>query len=106
MSFFIFVSSVCLFRIFCWIKYITTFVTCKVTNDTFCVAKVIGPDGHNKPSIQISDSVDGQTYALTIFPNDDHYAKVKPSDTVVVRANYLVMCNKYGIVMKHSELVE
>ena len=69
------------------------------------IAKKVGPDGHHKPSIEIADPVDGKTYALVIFPNDDHYTKVQAGDTVTVRANYLVMCNRYGIVMKHSELV-
>ena len=69
------------------------------------IAKKIGPDAHHKPSIELSDSVNGLTYALVIFPNDDHYSKVAVGDTVVVRANYLVMCNRLGIVMKHSELV-
>ena len=69
------------------------------------IAKKIGPDIHNKPSIEISDSIDGQTYALVIFPTDDHYSKVKVGDTVTVRANYLVMSNWYGTVMKYSELV-
>lgn len=31
---------------------------------------------------------------------------VKVGDTVVVRANYLVMSNLLGIVMKYSELLE
>ena len=69
------------------------------------IAKKIGPDIHNKPSIEISDSINGQTYALVIFPTADHYNKVKVGDTVVVRANYLVMSNHYGTVMKYSELV-
>lgn len=69
------------------------------------VAKKVGPDIHNKPSIEISDRADGQTYALVIFPTDDHYSKVEPGDTVIVRANYLVMSNHYGTVMKYSELV-
>ena len=69
------------------------------------VAKKIGPDAHHKPSIELGDSVDGRTYALVIFQNDDHYSKVEVGDTVVVRANYLVMCNHLGVVMKHSELV-
>ena len=68
-------------------------------------AKKVGPDPHNKPSIELSDAIDGQTYALVIFPTDDHYSKVAVGDTVVVRANYLVMTNRIGIVMKHSELV-
>lgn len=69
------------------------------------VAKKIGPDIHNKPSIEISDSVNGQTYALVIFPTDDHYSKVEVGDRVTVCANYLVMSNHYGTVMKFSELV-
>lgn len=69
------------------------------------VAKKVGPDIHNKPSIEISDSVSGQTYVLVIFPTDDFYSQVAVGDTVVVRANYLVMSNHYGLVMKFSELV-
>ena len=69
------------------------------------VAKKVGPDIHNKPSIEISDSIDGQTYALVIFPTDAHYRRVKVGDTVIARANYLVMSNHYGTVMKYSELV-
>ena len=69
------------------------------------IAKKVGPDIHSKPSIEISDRADGQTYALVIFPTDDHYSKVKVGDTVTVRANYLVMSNHYGTVMKFSELV-
>lgn len=69
------------------------------------IAKKVGPDIHSKPSIELSDSVSGQTYALVIFPTDDHYSMVKVGDKVVVRANYLVMSNHYGVVMKFSELV-
>lgn len=69
------------------------------------IAKKIGPDIHNKPSIEISNSVDGQTYALVIFPTNAHYSQVEVGDKVVVRANYLVMSNHYGTVMKFSELI-
>lgn len=69
------------------------------------IARKVGPDVHNKPSIEISDRVDGQTYALVIFPTDDHYSKVAVGDTVTVRANYLVMSNLFGTVMKFSELL-
>ena len=69
------------------------------------VAKKVGPDPHNKPSIELTDELGNKTYALVIFPSDDHYAKVSVGDTVVVRANYLVMSDKLGIVMKLSELV-
>lgn len=69
------------------------------------IAKKFGPDVHNKPSIEISDSVDGQTCALVIFPTDDHYSKVAVGDIVTVWGNYLVMSNWFGTVMKYSELV-
>lgn len=69
------------------------------------IAKKVGPDIHNKPSIELSDKVDGQTYALVIFPTDEHYSRVDVGDAVLVRANYLVMSNHYGTVMKYSELV-
>lgn len=69
------------------------------------IASKIGPDIHNKPSIEISDEVGGQCYTLCIFPTDDFYDKVSVGDRVTVRANYLVMSNLYGVVMKYSELV-
>lgn len=70
------------------------------------VAIKIGPDIHNKPSIEISDNVGGKCHALCIFPTDDFYSKVSVGDTVIVRANYLVMSNRFGLVMKFSELVK
>lgn len=70
------------------------------------IAKKVGPDVHNKPSIELSDAVNGQTYALTIFPTQEHYSKVSVGDRVTVRANYLVMSNLFGTVMKFSELVK
>lgn len=69
------------------------------------VAKKIGPDVHNKPSIELSDCADGQTYALMIFPTQEHYSRVSVGDIVAIRANYLVMSNLFGTVMKFSELV-
>lgn len=69
------------------------------------VVKTVGPDVHNKPSIELSDSIDGECYALCIFPNDDIYDEVSVGDTVTVKANFLVMTNWYGIVMKYSEIV-
>lgn len=69
------------------------------------VVKTVGPDVHNKPSIELSDSVEGECYALCIFPSDDIYDNVSVGDTVTVKANFLVMTNWYGVVMKHSEMV-
>lgn len=69
------------------------------------IAKKVGPDIHNKPSIELSDGVNGKTYALVIFPTKDHYEKVSVGDCVIVRSNYLVMSNCYGVVMKFSKLI-
>lgn len=80
----------------------------KYIDKRFCVtgvAKKVGPDIHNKPSIELSDEKNGKTYALVIFPTDEHYSRVKAGDRVTVRGNYLVMSNHYGTVMKYSELV-
>lgn len=70
------------------------------------VVKKTGPDIHNKPSIELSDRLDGQTYILAIFPSERQYDGVQIGDSVVIRSNYLVMSNWYGLVMKHSEIVK
>lgn len=69
------------------------------------IAKKVGSDIHNKPSIEISNEVTGDCYTLCIFPTDAHYSKVSVGDKVTVRANYLVFSNWFGVVMKHSELI-
>lgn len=70
------------------------------------VVKTVGPDVHNKPSIELTDKDGRECYALCIFPSDDIYDTVKVGDTVTVRANFLVMTNWYGVVMKHSEILK
>ncbi len=70
------------------------------------IAKYVGPDIHHKPSIQISSDVDGECCALVIFPKKDFYKEVSIGDKVIVRSNYLVLSNLFGIVMKNSELVK
>lgn len=70
------------------------------------VITYVGLDVHNKPSLQLSNKIDGNCLALTIFPNTDFYNKVKIGDKVIVRANYLVLSNLFGIVMKNSEIVK
>ena len=65
----------------------------------------VGLDIHNKPSVELSDSPDGECHALCIFPKADILKKVKAGENVTIRANYLVHSNWFGVVMKHSELV-
>ncbi|MBD5133343.1 MAG: hypothetical protein HDT38_02550 [Clostridiales bacterium] len=47
------------------------------------VVRKIGPDIHNKPSIELSDWVDGRCYALFIFENDEFYGRIAVGNTVV-----------------------
>lgn len=70
------------------------------------IASKIGPDIHNKPSIELSDEAGGRCYTLCIFPTADFYDKVSVGDRVTVQANYLVMSNWFGVVMKNSRLVK
>lgn len=69
------------------------------------IATKVGPDIHNKPSIEISNEVDGRCYTLCVFPSDKVYNKVSIGDKIICKGNYLVMSNLYGIVMKKCELV-
>ncbi len=66
----------------------------------------VGPDVHNKPSIKLSNEKNGKCYALTIFPNTNFYNDVSVGDKVIIKANYLVLSNLFGVVMKNSELVK
>ena len=68
------------------------------------IVRKVGPDIHNKPSIEISNEVGGRCHILCVFPSDDIYNKVSVGDKVVCKGNYLVMSNWYGIVMKKCEL--
>ena len=65
----------------------------------------VGLDGHKKPSVQLSDSVEGRCHVLCVFPTEDVLHEVAVGDKVVIRGNYLVMCNLYGIVIKKCEVV-
>lgn len=65
----------------------------------------VGNDIHGLPTVQLSDSVDGKCCVHCIFPKVDILEQVKIGDTVVIRSNYLVMSNIYGVVMKYSELL-
>ena len=64
-----------------------------------------GLDPHSLPTIQLSDRADGTCYAHCIFPREDVLTLVKPGDRVSIRANYLVLSRRFGVVMKYSELL-
>ena len=65
----------------------------------------VGLDGHKKPSVQLSDSIDGRCHVLCVFPTVDVFDQVSVGDKITVQGNYLVMCNWYGIVIKKCEVV-
>lgn len=76
-------------------------------NKRFAVTGIvtkIGPDIHNKPSVQLSNSIDGRCQILCVFPNTDIYDEISVGDKVIIQGNYLVMSNWYGIVLKKCEL--
>ena len=65
----------------------------------------VGLDPHNLPTVQLSDGMDGICYAHCIFPEDNILKQVKPGDRVTIRANYLVLSRRFGVVMKFSQLL-
>ena len=70
------------------------------------VVRKIGPDIHNKPSIELSDQVDGRCYALFIFESDEFYNRISVGNTVVCRGNFLRAREPFGAVLKKSEFVD
>ena len=70
------------------------------------VVRKIGPDIHNKPSIELSDRVDGRCYALFIFENDEFYGRISVGDTMTCRGNFLRAREPFGAVLKKSEFVD
>ena len=37
------------------------------------IAIQVGPDGHHKPSVQLSDSIGGRCHVLCVFPSEEVY---------------------------------
>ena len=64
----------------------------------------VGRDIHDLPAVQLSDKVGGKCCVHCIFPKADILEQVQVGDRVVIRSNYLVMSNLFGVVMKYSEL--
>lgn len=78
------------------------------TDKRFDVIGVIlwtGNDIHNLPAVQLSNRVEGKCCAHCIFPTADMLSLLKPGHQVVIRGNYLVMSNHFGVVMKCCELI-
>ena len=73
--------------------------------DVTGVAIAVMRDIHDLPTVRLSDTEDGRCCAHCIFPTDDVLQQVSVGDRVVIRANYLVLSNVSGVVMKFSELL-
>ena len=73
--------------------------------DVTGVAIWVGRDIHNLPTVQLSDKVGGKCCVHCIFPKADILEQVQVGDRVIIRSNYLVMSNHFGVVMKYSELL-
>ena len=67
------------------------------------IVKKFGLDVHNLPSVELSDSVDGQTYAMCISHDEAIMQGIKVGDKVVIEGNYLVMSTALGVIFKYSE---
>ena len=70
------------------------------------VASKVGPDVHNKPSIELSGETGGKCFVLCVFNSDEFYGRVTAGERIVCRGNYLIASDRYGIVLKNAEIVK
>ena len=70
------------------------------------VVKTVELDMHNLPSVQLSDTVDGEICALCIFPSEHGLPEVDVGQRVDIRGNYLVYSDPLGIIFKLCELTD
>ena len=73
--------------------------------DTEGIASKVQRDVHGKPSIELSDRVNGRCYGLCVFNDPGILDAVTPGEHVLIRGNYLAASNLYGIIIKNSELI-
>ncbi len=66
----------------------------------------IGLDIHNVPSFELSNEKNGYTLSLCCLKSDKEYKNKKVGDEIIVEGNYLITNEKYGIVLKRSELID
>lgn len=65
----------------------------------------IGPDIHNKPSIELTDQIGNRCYALFVFADDSFARSVSEGDEVVLRGNLLNAREPFGLTVKKCEIV-
>lgn len=64
-----------------------------------------GEDIHGKPSVQLSDSAEGDCYIHCVLARND-YGNLKIGDKVLCEGNFLECHPKFGVVLKMSEITE
>ena len=52
------------------------------------ISSKVGPDVHNKPSIEFSDEEGGKCYVLCVFNSDEIYGRVSVGGHIVCQSNY------------------
>ena len=74
--------------------------------ETNGIASKVQRDVHNKPSIELSDEINGRCYVLCVFNDPAILTQVNPGERVTVRGNYLAASNRFGVIIKNSEVVK
>lgn len=70
------------------------------------VVKYNGPDMFGLPSLELSDSIHGETDALCVFNDESSIQNVQIGDTVTIQANFIGCAPDYGPTFKKCEIVE
>ncbi len=66
-----------------------------------------GADIHGTPSIELSDSEDGQIYVLYVVNSFDQLDEVSVGETVTMKGNFHVFSSaEWGVVIKQGEVIE
>ena len=63
-------------------------------------------DIHGLPSVQVSDTINGEIYILCVFNDNSILKEVERGNNVVIEGNYLLYHKDYRIVLKNCELIK
>ena len=69
------------------------------------IASRVRRDVHGKPSVELSDRVEGKSYVLCVFNDKGILDAVKPGEHVTIRGNYLAASSLYGVIIKNSQVL-
>ena len=63
-------------------------------------------DIHGLPSVQVSDTLNGEIYILCVFNDNSIFKEVERGNKVVIEGNYLLYHKDYRIVLKNCQLIK